>query len=69
MTNPPKKQAIPVISANRTTDHGSSRTIPCGEHDPIETASVEVIREGNMVREIHVHCSCGENMKVICTYE
>ncbi len=64
-----KKQGNPVISASQTADHGSSATIPCGLDQGTGGNSIEVVREGDVVREIHVHCGCGEKTKVICSYE
>ena len=69
MPNPDKKQGNSVISAENTADRGSSRAIPCGNSQAATGSSIDVVREGNVVREIHVQCSCGEHMKVICTYE
>ena len=61
-----KKQSDPVISASQTADHGSSATIPCGSD---QGTSIELVRDGDVIREILVYCSCGENTRVICSYE
>lgn len=35
---------------------------PCGE------VKIELKREGGQVREIHVHCKCGEVIELACEY-
>ena len=69
MSNSVKKQNNSVIAAAQTTDRGTSQSIPCGTGQTTAGSSLEVVRDGQVVREIHIQCNCGERTKVICAYE
>lgn len=48
----------------------SEETTPVGtpRHLPVGTPHLELIREGDVIRAIDVTCSCGQRIRLRCTY-
>ena len=55
-----------VIQTSETTRVGSPHV-----HSPAASGQpkVELVREGDVVKAIDVTCSCGETMRIWCSYE
>lgn len=69
MQNQTKKQKDAVIAREKTTDKGISQVIPCGSDQSTRTASIQVVKAGELVQRINVHCGCGQTTTVICKYD
>jgi hypothetical protein len=52
-----------VIQTTEVARVGGAHTHPTGQH------SVELVREGDVVKAIDITCSCGEKMRIWCSYE
>lgn len=70
----PRAAAQPVLPAHRvvqtteTARVGSSHPGGAGHHvgnEPI----IDLIRDGDLVKAIDVTCSCGEKIRIWCSYE
>lgn len=48
----------------------SEETAPVGipRHAPVGAPHVELIREGHVIRAIDVTCTCGQRIRLRCTY-
>jgi hypothetical protein len=56
-----------IRGSTLASDDLSSVAIPAGPgHQQTE---VHLIREGDIVREIEVTCSCGEVLRLLCQYD
>ena len=44
---------------------GAKETI----HNPGDTVSINVVRDGNDVKFIEVQCECGKITRIVCEYE
>ncbi|RME74632.1 MAG: hypothetical protein D6776_04900 [Planctomycetota bacterium] len=47
----------------------SNTVAPESDAEPPAEPRVELEREGELVRTIRVHCSCGERIEIACDYE
>jgi hypothetical protein len=65
----PNAKSCSVIS--RKWIRGESGITPVGRPRPPHDGGpqIEVFREGNVVKQVHVHCSCGEVITLECSYE
>lgn len=52
-----------VVQTTEVARIGGAHSHPTGQH------KVELIREGDVVKAIDVTCSCGETMRIWCSYE
>lgn len=60
-----------ILVARQIRDGGRRQSIPCGDDAPItneNNALINLIREGDTVREIHLRCSCGALTRIVCQY-
>ena len=69
MSNETNKFANPIISRELASDNGVAQSIPCGSSGTSPASSIQVIKDGDVIRAINVHCRCGEVIEVVCNYE
>ena len=63
------KQQGTIVSREMTTDSGYSQTIPCGDSKTGAESTIRLVKDGDRVHGINVHCGCGQTIQVICEYE
>ena len=69
------------MNASDASRHGGQRILPRQSvamrnvpvrvgHSPThaETVEIELLRDGDVVREIHVKCPCGQTLVLECNY-
>ncbi len=56
-----------VIQTSETARVGSSHPGGAGHHASSEP-TIDLVREGDLVKAIDVTCSCGEKFRIWCSY-
>ena len=58
-----------IISSGVVADRGLAQSIPCGSVESDSRASIQVVKQGDVIQSIQIHCGCGEIIQVMCDYE
>lgn len=58
-----------VVPGHRVVQTNDVARIGSPHAQPATQASVEVIREGDVIKAIDLTCSCGEKHRIWCSYE
>lgn len=66
---PQREQTHSVLPGHRVLQTAEVARIGSSHSHVPSQASVELIREGDVVKAIDVTCTCGETMRIWCSYE
>lgn len=58
-----------LIAAQRVREANGRITVAIPGHSACEEPTVELVREGNIVRAIDITCPCGRRLRILCDYE
>lgn len=70
MSSPEGRDSVAsLVSVQRVRDAGGRVVVPVPGHEQCEQPTIELIREGSIVRAIDITCPCGRRLRVLCEYQ
>ena len=69
MTRSDKETVSAVIAKEQTIDIETVQTIPAGNNGTRRPTKIQLVRDGDVIQRIEVHCGCGQVSQLICKYE
>ena len=67
--NHTREAAYSVVPGNRVIQTGEKARIGNSDAHDSAHSTVELVRDGDLVKAIDVTCSCGEKTRIWCSYE